>query len=42
MKLARHGWGNTAGVVLLVAAAIIAVVGVGGIVSSRDREVAAQ
>lgn len=42
MTLARHGWGNTAGVVLLVVAALIAMIGVGAIVTSHDRESAAQ
>jgi signal transduction histidine kinase len=40
--LARHGWGNTAGVVLLVLATLVAVIGAGAIVTSHDRENAAQ
>ena len=41
-RLLRHGWGNTAGVVLLVLATLTAVIGAGAIVTSRDRENAAQ
>ncbi len=41
-RLLRHGWGNTAGVVLLVLATLIAVIGAGAIVTSHDRESAAQ
>ena len=43
MRLAdRLGWGTTAGVVLLVAAALAVVVGAGGWLASQERELAAQ
>lgn len=38
----RHGWGTSAGVVLLVAAALVVVIGAGALVTSHDRERVAQ
>jgi len=40
--VARHGWGTAAGVVLLVAAALVVVIGAGALVTSHDRDRVAQ